>query len=348
MGLYYLNIPGKTAEAIDTLEKALAINPSLINASLWLQISYGAAGRSVDAIQILEQMNQRDPLFRPGIANLNSYYLARRELAKAQAMVDKVRPFMPNDPFLLRMEAGIQYANGNAAKALILNERALEIQPDNGPNIAMLGTGLMSTGQFERLAEEANIPWQRTVALWVLGRTEEATILARELANSGEDVTMLIGLLVNSGRQEEAIRFFEERWDSLDTFEEEYPPLGKGDINSLLDLAFAYSSVGNAERFDEAMAHARSAFDAARELGLKDPFFTFSEAVYFTLAGERAQALVLLSDAVDRGLLLGTKLSFAWNALEVLEGDPEYEAIETRMFEHMNAERAELGLEPVG
>ena len=347
LGLYYQNIPGRTAEAIETLEKALAINPNLINASLWLQIAYGSAGRSADAIQLLEQMNQRDPLFRPGIANLNGYYLARRELDKAQAMVDKVRPFMPNDPFLLRMEAGIQYAKGNAAKALVLNEQALEIQPDNGPNIGMLGFGLIQTGQFERLAEEALIPWQRVVALWVLGRTEEATLMAWELANSGEDVTTLISLLANSGRQEEAIRFFEERWDSLDAFEEEYPPLGDGDISSLLDLAFAYSSVGNAEQFDEAMTHARSALDAARELGLNNPFNTFSEAVYFTMAGERAQALVLLSDAVDQGLLPGTKFSQGWNALKVLEGDPEYEAIEARMFEHMNAERAELGLEPV-
>jgi len=69
--------------------------------------------------------------------------------------------------------------------------------------------------------------------------------------------------------------------------------------------------------------------------------------VYFTMAGERAQALVLLSDAVDRGFLMGTKFSFGWNALKVLEGDPEYEAIQARMFEHLNAERAELGLEPI-
>ncbi len=347
LGLYYLNTPGKNDEAIDALEKALAINPNLINASNWLQNAYANAGRLSEAIQILEQMNERDPLFRPGIANLNNYFIQQRKLDKAQAMVDKVRPFMPNDPFLLRMEAGIQYANGNIAKGLLLNERALEIQPDNGPNMAMHGYGLLQTGQFERLAEEAAVPWHRVFALWVLDRREEANILSWELANSGEDVTTLIALLANSGRQAEAIRFFEERWASLDAFEKEYPPLGRGDIPSLLDLAFAYSSLGNAERFDEAMAHARSALDTARELGYRQPFFSFSEAVYFTLSGERDRAIVLLADAVDNGLLLGTKFSFGWDALKVLEGDPEYEAIQARMFEHMNAERTELGLEPV-
>jgi TolB-like protein len=346
LGLYYGNVPGKTSESIEALEKALAINPNLINASNWLQSSYADAGRLAEGLQILEQMALRDPLYRPGIANLNNWYVGRGDLDKARAMVERLRPFMPNDPFLLRIEANIQYATGNAAKGLVLMERAMEIQPDHFPNANLRGMGLLNTAQFERLAE-VGVPWQRTIALWVLGRTEEATILAWERANSGEDVTTLIGLLANSGKPAEAVLFFEERWDSLDAFVEEYPPLGSGDVGSLLDIAFAYGSIGNQERFDDAMAHSRSALDALKELGVKNSFFTFTDAVYFTMAGEREKSLVLLSSAVDEGLLLGTKFSLGWDALKVLEGDPQFEAIQARMVEHMNAERAELGLGPV-
>ena len=346
LGLYYNNIPGKTSEAIAALEMALAINPNLINASNWLQASYGSAGRLAESLQILEQMADRDPLYRPGIANLNNWYVYRMELDKAQAMIERIRPFMPNDPFLLRIEASMHYVTGSAAKGLVLMERALEIQPDHFPNIESRGMGLLSTAQYKRLAEEG-VPWQRSIALWALGRTEEATILAWEQANSGEDVTTLIGLLANSGKPEEAVRFFEDRWESLDEFEEEYPPLGSGDIGSLLDIAFAYGSVGNIERFDDAMNRSRSALDTATGLGFKNSFLTFTEAVYFTMAGERDRALVLLSSAVEEGLLVGMKFSFGWDALKVLEGDPQYEAIQARMVEHLNAERAELGLEPV-
>ena len=346
LGFYYNNIPGKTSEAIEALEMALAINPNLINASNWLQVSYGSAGRLAESLQILEQMARRDPLYRPGIANLNNWYVYRMDLDKARAMIERIRPFMPNDPFLLRIEANLHYVTGSAAKGLVLMERALEIQPDHFPNIASRGQGLLSTAQYKRLAEEG-IPWQRVIALWALGRTEEATILAWEQANSGEDVTTLIGLLANSGKPEEAVRFFEDRWESLDEFEEEYPPLGSGDIGSLLDIAFAYGSVGNIERFDDAMNRSRSALDTATGLGFKNSFLTFTEAVYFTMAGERDRALVLLSSAVEEGLLVGTKFSFGWDALKVLEGDPQYEAIQARMVEHLNAERAELGLEPV-
>jgi len=346
IGLYHSNNPAEQSEGIEALEKALAINPNLINASNWLQIAYSAAGRLDESLQLTEQMVQSDPLYRPGIANLNNWYVGRMELDKAQAMVERIRPFMPNDPFLFRMEANIHYAKGEWAKGLILSERALEVQPDNGPNVERRGLGLLSTAQYQRLAEEG-VPWQRIFALYELGRTEEATILAWEEANSGEDVTSLIALLVNTGQSEEAIKFFEERWDSLDEFEAEYPPLGSGDIGSLMDIGYAYGSVGNVEMFDDAMKRARVALDTLIELGARNPFFQYNEAVYFALVGERDKAIVLLSGAVDAGLLMGTKFSDGWVGMKVLDGDPEYEAIQARMVDHLNGERATLGLEPV-
>ena len=346
LGLYHSENPGETEEAITALEKALDINPNLINASNWLQIAYLNAGRLDESLQLTEQMVQSDPLYRPGIANLNNWHVGRMELDKAEALVERIRPFMPNDPFLLRMEANIHYAKGEWAKGLVLSERALEIQPDNGPNRARRGLGLFSTNQYERLAEEGT-PWQKIVALYHLERIEEATILAWERANSGEDVTSLIALLVNSGRSEEAIQFFEGRWDGLDAFEAEYPPLGAGDVTSLMDIAYAYGSVGNVEMFDDAMKRTRVALDTLTELGARGSFFKFTEVVYFTMVGERDRANLLLSNAVDAGLLMGTKFSDDWVAMKVMDGDPEYEAIQARMVDHLNAERAELGLEPV-
>jgi len=346
LGLYYRNIPGKTTESIEALEKALAINPNLINASNWLQGAYADAGRRGEQMKMLEQMIERDPLYRPGINNLHNMYLARMELDKAQATIDRIRPFMPNDPLLFSLDANMFYARGNAAQGLFLTEKALALQPENSALKAGRGTALLMTSQYERLAEEG-IPWQRIVALYYLGRIEEASILAWELANSGEDVSAVIGILVNTGKPEEAIRFFEERWDSLEAFEAEYPLLGSGDAGTMMDIAYAYGSIGNVERFEQAMSRSRTALDAITGLGFKHRFLTYNEAVYFTMMGDRERALVLLSEAVDAGLLVGTKFSDGWVAMKVMDGDPEYEAIQARMVEHLNAERAELGLEPV-
>jgi TolB-like protein len=343
LGLYYNNIPGKTTESIETLEKALAINPSLINASNWLQVAYGDAGRLVETMKILEQMVERDPLYRPGIHNLHGFHIGRMELDKAQATIDRIRPFMPNDPLVYTLEAQMLYARGNAARGLNLMEKAVELRPESMTLKAERGMGLLMTSQYERLAEEG-IPWQRIVALYYLDRMEEATILAWELANSGEDMSAVIGILANTGKPEEAVRFFEERWDSLDAYLAEFPNEGAG---TLMDIAFSYGSIGNAERFDKAMSLARGVLDARYDFGVKARFLTYNEAIYFTMMGDRDRALELLSTAVDAGLLVGTKFSDGWVAMKVMDGDPEYEAIQARMVEHLNAERAELGLEPV-
>jgi TolB-like protein/Tfp pilus assembly protein PilF len=346
MGLYYTNEPGRTDEAIQSLEQALAINPALINASNWLQVAYSDAVKLAESMQILEKMYERDPLYRPGIANLNNVYVERMELDKARAMIEHVRPFMPNDPFLLRMESNIELAQGNAAQGLILIERALEMRPDNGPNNVRRGLALVMTAQHQRLAEEG-VPWQKIFALHILGRTEEANILAWERANSGENVSDLIYLLANSGKPEQMVRFFEERWNSLDEFESQFPLLGRVGVDTMLDIAYAYGATGNVDRFDDAMKRSRDALDTLAGLGYKGSWLTFNNALYFILAGERGKALVLLSDAVDTGLLLGVRFSRALSAMQVMDGDPEYEAIQARMFDHLNAERAKLGLEAV-
>jgi TolB-like protein len=344
-GLYYLSTPGETDKAIELLERALSINPNLINASNWLQSAYADAGRVGDATKILEQMADRDPLYRPGIANLNRFYVFRDELDKAEAMVERVRPFMPNDPFLLRIEANILYARGKPAAGLKLLEQALELQPDNGPNIAMRGEGLIDTVQYELVADLGS-PSQKAEALWLLGRREEAIMLAMNLANSGENVGTIIAILANSENPSEAVEFFEQRWEDLDAFEKDYPLTG-GNLGTMLDIAYAYGFVGNQDRFDDAMGRSRKALDQLEILGFRNPYLIFTNAVYFAMTGDRERALSLLDTAVDRGVIPGTRLADGWDGLKVLEGDPTYEAIEDRMLQHLNAERAELGLEPV-
>jgi len=59
------------------------------------------------------------------------------------------------------------------------------------------------------------------------------------------------------------------------------------------------------------------------------------------------RGLNLLGQAVDRGLVIATSLENLWPAMKLLAGNPEFKAIQARMFERSNAERAELGLGPL-
>ena len=346
LGLYYRGIPGQNDAAIEALEKAHSINPNLVDASNWLHAGLGAAGRIAESLAVLEQLVERDPLYRPGIANLTSYYVNLGRTDDARALIERIRPFMPNDPFLFRMEAEVLYADAEYAKGLRMAEQALALRPDHYPNQGQVGFGLLATGQFERLAAEGH-PSQRAIALWQLDRLEEATLLARKEADSGSDVGTLIGLLVNSGQQQAAVKFVEERWADLEAFEADYPLLGDSGPGVMLDIAFAYASTGNEQRFQDAMQRYRTAMDAAFGNGFSNNFVPLLEAIYATLAGDHQTAIERLGDAVDQGLIIGGKFTDGWRALAPLEGNPEFEAIQARMIEHLNAERAELGLEPL-
>jgi tetratricopeptide (TPR) repeat protein len=344
LGLYYNNVPGRTNDAIEALEKALAINPNMVDAANWLQGAYNAAGRVDDAFRTLEGLVQRDPLYRPGLGNIIGWYVNLNRVEDAQALVERVRPSMPSDPFLFRMESQLLYANAKYAEGLMLAEKALALRPDNYPNQGLVGEGLLATGQFERLAVEGH-PWQRVVALDALQRTEEARLLAKEQADSGNDVGTLIGLLANGKQPSEAIAFIEQRWPDLESFERDFPPLGSGGPAVMLDIAYAYSSTGNADRFEEAMRRSRQTLDIINDFGADNYYFSLLEAAYANLSGDPETAMKHLNRAYERGGLFAMPLSQIWATFKSLEGDPEYEAVQARINDRLNTERAELGLE---
>jgi len=346
LGLYYNNNPGKNDQAIEALEKALAINPNMVDAANWLQAAYNADGRLEEAFSTLEDLVQRDPLYRPGLGNIIGWYVNLNRVEDAQALVERVRPSMPSDPFLFRMESQLLYANAKYAEGLTIAEKALALRPDNYPNQGLVGEGLLATGQFERLAVEGH-PWQRVFALEALQRTEEAKLLAFEEANSGNDVSILIGLLANGKQPAEAIAFIEERWADLDAIEQDFPALGSGGPAMMLDIAYAYASTGNAARFEDAMHRSRQSLDIINDFGGDNYFFFLLEAAYANLSGDPETAIKHLNRAYDKGALFAMPLSHFWATFKSLEGDPGYEAVQARIFERLNAERAELGLEPV-
>ena len=74
LGLYYANA-GMGAEAIEALQKALAINPNMSDASNWLWGTYWSSGRLREALALNEQIRERDPLYLPTASNITFDYL---------------------------------------------------------------------------------------------------------------------------------------------------------------------------------------------------------------------------------------------------------------------------------
>jgi len=150
-----------------------------------------------------------------------------------------------------------------------------------------------------------------------------------------------------TGRSREAVEYVEARWPDLDALERDYPPYGGLGHLMMLDMALAYSRVGNQQRFEDALARVERVSRDLQEQGIQAAIFFMSEASHQALAGNLDASLEWLDRAVTRGFISTLRIAQEWPYLEPLEGDPRYEEIQSRMIEHLNAERAELGLDPV-
>jgi hypothetical protein len=81
--------------------------------------------------------------------------------------------------------------------------------------------------------------------------------------------------------------------------------------------------------------------------GMQGSEFLMVVAAYHAMAGDTDQALSRLAQAIDGGLIVSARISHEYPYFRELDGNPDYEAIQQRMIEHLNRERAQLGLEPV-
>lgn len=81
--------------------------------------------------------------------------------------------------------------------------------------------------------------------------------------------------------------------------------------------------------------------------GNKGGAFQLVKAAYEVMAGNIGQALIHIAGAIDGGVIVSAKISKEYPYFRELDGEPEYEAIQARMIEHLNQERKKLGLEPV-
>ncbi|MCH8056904.1 MAG: hypothetical protein IIB78_03430 [Proteobacteria bacterium] len=344
LGLYHTNRPAEQERGIEVLEKALAINPNLINAANWLQKAYIETNQPAAALELLEQIIQRDPLYKPGFMNLVMTYGLMGRLDDAIALRDKTQPFMPGDPTLALVESMISFNRGDTSAGLKHAETALRLNPNDSAYRIYYSLGLGATHQYEKLAGEGYRGW-KIKGLRNLGRTEEASILAYQIAAEG-DLQRFFTFLNAADRSDELIFYLEERWADLQAFERDFPSSGYWGYPQMTDIALAYRRAGQAEKFNDAMMRLRRAHDSLISQGIDNRYFWMIEAAYYALADQQAKALEFLAAAIDGGVITSSRISDDLPFFKDLEGIAEYESIQSRMIEHLKHERAQLGLEP--
>ena len=293
-------------------------------------------------------MIDRDPLYKPGIGNIVLMYSMMGAPEKAMSIIDRVRPFLKDDPTLARSEASIFNITGRPGESLPLTRFAYERTPTDSNAYTSLAIGLMQSNQFEQLAEINNpFPHFKIYALLHLDRYEEASILAYQWANQGQNPGILFETLASAGKFRELIDYLEQRWPDLIALETAFPATFGFGFGLMISVAHAYRETGNQSRFEQAMSIIKNTQEQQRLAGADFFLFHASRAEYWLLAGDDEQALDSLQIYVDKGGLATPLMSDSFPLFESLEGKPRYEAIQKQMIEHLNAERARLNLAPL-
>ncbi len=344
LGLYYIGQPTEHEQAIEALAKALSINPNLIDASNWLHNALVNSGDPRGALQLLELMTQRDPLYRPGFGNsVNAYNIFGQE-DEAQALIDKYRSYDPNDPQLLSVDAMHHFYSGRSAEGFRLAEQAYQLRPTDAVIHFRFTIGLLQTLQVERIAEEG-VDFLKIGALDLLGHRDEAFELALELAREGY-IGALFALYNRADRSQELIDYLEERWPALDAFAADYPHDEFG-YDLMAEVTLAYSRTGNTERFEDALLLVENAMSHLSGQGIDNYIFMHRNAKYLALAGEYDEAIIQLENAIERGFRSYAVSATFTPMFEPLRDDPRFVAAQDAMVDKANIERQALGLEPV-
>jgi len=343
LGLYYDGLPGGGTVRIEYLEKAVAINPNLSDASLWLYFAYRDAGQWRRGLAILEERIARDPLNRLFIGNAIWVYIQMGQQEKALDLWKRINSFEPTDEPDQR-PAELYFSLGDFADGLPGAEAAVQQFP-MGNARRVLGLGLNATHQYQRTIE-LGYEHYKALALWNLGQFEEASSLALEIAESGISATPLFIILNASDRSGELVEYLESRWPNLVDFEAGFS-LSTLQLTASINIALAYARVGNQHKFGQTMDRIRTTLDQMHAEGLNNYMLSMDNAAYYSLASKDDRALEYLAAAIDAGYIGPIPLVREWPALEPLAADPRYQSIEAQMLDHLNREREKLGLEPL-
>ncbi|OGT58355.1 MAG: hypothetical protein A3E01_18490 [Gammaproteobacteria bacterium RIFCSPHIGHO2_12_FULL_63_22] len=173
------------AKAMASLDRALEINPAMVEAHLARQWLLASTGRGAEAVQELEVARKIDPLHPDVLRDLSHLLNLQGKRREAFALLDQLRPINANSA--MESELHLYSDNQEPARGAYMASRFLETDPGNPVALDWLTSFNLTLGLHHEVASSKDD--RRFISLAVLGRRAEAQAAAAKLISTRQDPT---------------------------------------------------------------------------------------------------------------------------------------------------------------
>jgi eukaryotic-like serine/threonine-protein kinase len=229
---YFHELSPKQTESkiLETLRRALAINPNSSAAHCWLGRTYQAydwdwenAQRELERAVSLDPTGTGVCAARKSLAFLRAQVTGQVGEIVQLAQEDLARN--PLDTTALEFLAGMQFFAGQFADSTATLNRALKLEPANidlqaqsAWNLLVSGNATAAVAAAEKFADEDSKIWILAMAYWSLGKKPEADLALDKLQKKvgASDPTAIADIYAYRGELETAISWLERGYRQRD------------------------------------------------------------------------------------------------------------------------------------
>lgn len=339
---------GRSEEAVASLRRALAINPTMANASNWLAAEISDSSNMEESLRLYETVVRNDPLYAPAFNNLTFQYMQIRGLDKADALIRRVQRIIGDSRSVHFARGALAMASGDLSTAHTELDEAYRFNTSASVVQLWYATALYFLGDLE-FSEEVSRDTDKLVALELINRHDDAVAVFASLDADTIDEGRLRGIsewFLLRGKADELIDYVETTFGPAETWIDTIPsPDQLWGVATHTNLVAALRAAGRDQDATRLLERARAMVDVQRKSGADNMFFWYSAAQLAALLGDRQAMLSSLRNAIDTGFIS----VFGCDSVifDPYRNDRRFIDLEQEMVRRANEERMELGLTPI-
>jgi len=346
------DIPGAEAD----YRRALALNPNSVSAYVMYANLLGVdLARYEEALPIARRAVELDPLALDAVINLGDTLQSLGRFDEALAWYRRTLEIDPDFAWgHTKIGMHDRYVLGRIDETTVWLAKALALDPKSQFNLVVVGWQFLDLGDpdraeywFERAAQLGPDTFYVHVAMQTLAvyRGDEAAVSEhgrKALVLWPYYLPSVLMLLrdreVRAGRYEAARALYEEYFPEL--LQDRTPEVDDRNYKAAIDLALILSRMGEPERADWLLDRSLDRIRSRPRLGWRG--YWIADVQIHAQRGDTRRALASLREAVDQGWRAEWWWSLARPDLDVLRGEPEFQAIVEEIRADMAAQLAHV------